>query len=204
MKVKVNNTWKDGIPHVRVGGRWKKAIAEWVKVGGKWKKVAYLPSWYVNSESQDGAYVKGGSSTVDTYTVSPHRVTTVESNEGATKIFINVGHDWRQGVYYAEIVFIGGPDNYPNNGQAAQLTLDAFKRGEFYISWDGTDDGRNIRYSTLGSAWKEQPYNFGAPYGGSILRYESTHALEAGKIFDAVKNNYEDGNGVQWFITEKI
>lgn len=204
MKTNVNGVWKDGVPHVNVNGVWKKAIAEWIKVGSVWKKVAYRPAWYVHSEAQDGGYVKQGSSDVETYSVLPANVTTVESSEGATKISLTVRHSWSQGVYVAEIIFAGGPDDYPNNAQAAKLTLDAFKRGEFAIEFEGSADGLDIRYSTLGSAWKEQPYNYGAPYGGYILRYESTHALEAGKIFDAVKNNYEDGNYKQWFITREI
>ena len=36
-KVKVNGTWKNALPQVKVSGAWKVVSQKWVKVSGAWK-----------------------------------------------------------------------------------------------------------------------------------------------------------------------
>ena len=36
-KVKVNGTWKNALPQVKVSGAWKVVSHKWVKVSGAWK-----------------------------------------------------------------------------------------------------------------------------------------------------------------------
>jgi len=64
VKFKVNNSWRDLIPKVRVSGEWKDVVQIWVKVNGTWRK-SYTYTWDVGEWSACSEPCGGGVMTRD-------------------------------------------------------------------------------------------------------------------------------------------
>lgn len=186
MKTKVSGAWKDGIPHVKVAGVWKKAIAEWVKVSGVWKKVAYA----IMHASFSSDMRKIGTSTYR-HQYSPINISSVDRK---------VPSDYPiTGVDY--LAKRAGSNSYSSN--VIFTFSDGAERDRLYNAIRAKTATIQV-HGESGGPYKPHPYTFGSTelsaykQGSTGVKF-IVASKYARRAYGAFKVIFDEGGGVAYF-----